>query len=279
MEIDDLDCPLCEGLYNLTTKLPILLSMCGHTFCQDCINKLYDPNSQILTCPEDNLKMENIQNLEILPKNVTLLNLMQKIQKRKINSSMSVTTDNKSSLLDNPTNFPHRHTLSVIPLPTNLFENQNIQNNIFNTCLQHRRPLEIVCLDHRIKICTSCALFGDHKNHNLKSEDDIVKETSIKAEILIQYYEIIEKNIEKFEKENNEEILENLKKKVSAKSAKMKEKVRNYFSEIRFILETKENLLIEEVEGKFEKDFMKKLEVYENCKKEVYGRVLSWRQE
>jgi hypothetical protein len=287
MEIDDLDCPLCKGLYNLNNKLPILLSICGHTFCQECVKKLYYPDSFTLICPEDNLKMENIQNLEILPKNVTLLNLMQKIQKRKLNSSMSLYIENKSTLLDNQIQLTHRHTVSVIPsISTNIFENQITQKNIIesykNICLQHRRPLEIVCLDHQIKICTSCALFGDHKNHNLRSEDDIIKETSIKAEILIQYYEIIEKNIEKYERENSGDILEDLKKNFFVKNNLIKENIKNYFSELRFILETKENQLIGQVEGvenKFEKDYIKKFEVYENCKKDVYERVLSWRQQ
>ena len=46
-----------------------------------------------------------------------------------------------------------------IPVGTNVF------------CNLHRRPLEIACLDHKIKICTTCALFGEHKQHNLKSEN------------------------------------------------------------------------------------------------------------
>jgi hypothetical protein len=282
MEIDDLDCSLCQSLYNLSNKLPRLLTKCGHTFCQECL--ISGLESGIHNCPENCHATESISSIEDLPKNMTVINIMQKIQKRKktIPKETNTKSDSNSSL-NLPTNISNlaiekppmqsRHTLTQLPIPAPDF-------NPLSTCLQHRRPLEIVCLDHCVKICTTCALFGDHKNHSLRSEDDIIKETSIKAEILIQYYEIIEKNADKFEEESQGgENITHLIGKVKAKSDKMKEMIRNYFSELRFILETKENMLIEEVHLKFEKEFMKKCEIYETYKNSVFTKVFSWRKE
>ena len=42
-------------------------------------------------------------------------------------------------------------------------------------CMQHNKPLEVFCISNGChkRVCTNCALFGDHKMHKIKSEDDI----------------------------------------------------------------------------------------------------------
>jgi len=60
--------------------------------------------------------------------------------------------------------------------------------------LHNNRPLEILCLDHNLRLCSNCALFGEHKNHNIINEEDYLKELEIKAEVLIDFYELIDKN-------------------------------------------------------------------------------------
>ena len=56
-------------------------------------------------------------------------------------------------------------------------------SNKIKYCIQHNKPLEVFCISkgcHK-RVCTNCALFGDHKMHKIKSEDDI------KASILKEF--------------------------------------------------------------------------------------------
>ena len=63
-----------------------------------------------------------------------------------------------------------------------------------NLCKEHHRRLEIVCIDHRCRICTNCALFGSHKNHEIKTEEEVYKEVGQRAESLIDIFSLIEMN-------------------------------------------------------------------------------------
>ena len=67
-------------------------------------------------------------------------------------------------------------------------------------CPIHKRPLEVVCVDDRIKICTNCALFGEHKNHDIRNEEDVFLELCTKAEILLESFQIIDFTLENYEK-------------------------------------------------------------------------------
>ena len=61
-------------------------------------------------------------------------------------------------------------------------------------CKEHGRKLELVCLDHQCRICTNCALFGAHKSHNFRTEEDVLKEITNRAETLLNLFEEIEQN-------------------------------------------------------------------------------------
>lgn len=61
-------------------------------------------------------------------------------------------------------------------------------------CAEHRKKLEYVCLDDRIKVCANCALFGRHRGHNVKPEEDIMREITIRAECLFDLLQLIEKS-------------------------------------------------------------------------------------
>ena len=59
-------------------------------------------------------------------------------------------------------------------------------------CAEHRKKLEYVCLDDKVKICANCALFGRHKGHNVRAEDEVMREVTIRAECLLEMLQIIE---------------------------------------------------------------------------------------
>ena len=52
-------------------------------------------------------------------------------------------------------------------------------------CPEHGRKLEIICIQCRVRICSTCALFGAHKGHDVRMEQEVVNELTIRTELLI----------------------------------------------------------------------------------------------
>lgn len=52
-----------------------------------------------------------------------------------------------------------------------------------------------VCVDCRVKVCASCALFGKHRGHQVRSEEDVSKEISIRADLLVELINQIESGL------------------------------------------------------------------------------------
>jgi hypothetical protein len=77
---------------------------------------------------------------------------------------------------------------------------RNESSKTIELCANHKRPLEVICVDDRVKICTNCALFGDHKNHDIRNEEELLIELCTKAEILLESLEIIDFSLENYEK-------------------------------------------------------------------------------
>ena len=44
----------------------------------------------------------------------------------------------------------------------------------FEMCPTHKRKLEIICIDDKVRICSNCALFGNHKNHEFRMENEVM---------------------------------------------------------------------------------------------------------
>ena len=43
-----------------------------------------------------------------------------------------------------------------------------------------------------MRICSTCALFGQHKGHDVRMEHEVVNELTIRTELLIQMYQIVD---------------------------------------------------------------------------------------
>jgi len=63
-----------------------------------------------------------------------------------------------------------------------------------NLCQQHGKPFEIVCIEDKCRICSNCALFGAHRNHEIKPEGEVLKEIASRAEHLIDVFQMIQKH-------------------------------------------------------------------------------------
>jgi hypothetical protein len=139
---------------------------------------------------------------------------------------------------------------SNISLRSSIRKGTTNHNNINNSgiqqkqCPKHNRPLEVICLDDKEKICANCALFGEHKTHNIINEEDFFKEISLKAEILIDLYELIDFNINTFDQANDTNCDERF--------DSLKQQTESFFADIYSRLKNKENEIIEELMNKKE---------------------------
>jgi hypothetical protein len=43
-------------------------------------------------------------------------------------------------------------------------------------CLAHDKPLDVICIKCQKIVCSACALFADHKGHDIKSISDVKKD-------------------------------------------------------------------------------------------------------
>lgn len=59
-------------------------------------------------------------------------------------------------------------------------KSKTLENLNKGKCKEHDRDLELLCMDEKVRICTDCALFGDHKSHAVLSFKEAVirEETS-----------------------------------------------------------------------------------------------------
>ena len=81
-------------------------------------------------------------------------------------------------------------------------------------------------MDHQVKICSNCALFGAHKNHEVQSEDFLFKTVTTRAERLLEIFETLEaKRSQIFTRMD----LERLNREFETKSFEIKESVSRFF--------------------------------------------------
>ena len=59
-------------------------------------------------------------------------------------------------------------------------------------CPKHKRKIEIICIDCKERICSNCALFDDHRLHNIKMETEVLEEITTRSECLMEMYQMIE---------------------------------------------------------------------------------------
>ena len=247
----EVKCPICKNDYNSSNNIPRILINCGHTICSSCLNtKITENKSKQFTCPEDNILYENIESIEKFPINKSLIKLIEskpKVNKTKKNTNNPTNNNNKTN---NKTNSINRvetinsqkpkidHSLFSTPANSNIrktnsnfkhFESSNYlkkssmlrisltKTQGFNTnfCKEHARPLDVICIDEKIKICNQCALDPRHCNHQIVTDDEFMNQ----IDSLIDLFQIIDENSQSYyeiENINTTEILDKINKKIDS---------------------------------------------------------------
>eukprot|EP00357_Protocruzia_adherens_P002986 CAMPEP_0115046582 /NCGR_PEP_ID=MMETSP0216-20121206/48824_1 /TAXON_ID=223996 /ORGANISM="Protocruzia adherens, Strain Boccale" /LENGTH=548 /DNA_ID=CAMNT_0002429669 /DNA_START=60 /DNA_END=1706 /DNA_ORIENTATION=+ len=216
MEFEELKCPLCHRFYDDTDVIPRMLPNCGHTFCTECLqHRITTEEGEVIICPEDQESCPKPGSATEFPKNFALIRLAKKHIKK---------TENAGA--------PEREGGSE----------ESSQDK--NMCPIHDRKLEVVCVDDQQRICTNCALFGDHKSHDIRAEEDVLKEITLRAECLYEMYQVIEQNQEFFKATPH---VEDMYSKFESKKGKLKADLDQKFKELRQVIDNKEKEIHDEV--------------------------------
>lgn len=60
--------------------------------------------------------------------------------------------------------------------------------SLVGMCEEHDRIQELICVDDKHRVCTQCALFGRHKGHDVRMEEEVAKEISLKVEVIMEMF-------------------------------------------------------------------------------------------
>ena len=59
-------------------------------------------------------------------------------------------------------------------------------------------------------VCHTCALFGDHKGHDVREKIDTMKEIEVRTEVLMEMFEQMDQEVEKLQQDTNWQRLKNI---------------------------------------------------------------------
>ena len=104
-------------------------------------------------------------------------------------------------------------------------------------CDEHNRKLEIICIQDRMRICSTCALFGQHKGHDVRMEPEVVNELTIRTELLIQMYQIVDD----ISKDRVDQVqVRQMESEFRHKSNELRNNLKEKFNELKTILKIQE---------------------------------------
>ena len=274
---DETKCPLCNNQYDEETRIPRILLNCGHSICSLCITKFNE--TQIpLKCPEDNTEYQNIS-LTSFPINKALMRLLHKISESKRNNEENSLI--KIPILKTPKTSPDKGLNTARASRINLENLKLINNQKCEKCLEHpSRNLEMICLEELCKICTNCAIFGKHKNHNVINIDEFVKDIEIKAEKLIELFENISDGEIKQEidiiNEKSKNNLSNLLEVINDKYNYMTNIIKDFTQNLIEKVKKDENILIGEITTQFDK-LRERINYYLDLPEKINNNVIEWK--
>lgn len=126
----------------------------------------------------------------------------------------------------------------------------NVEVAQIQICIAHDKPKELICLTCRDMVCHTCALFGDHKGHDVREKIDTMKEIEVRTEVLMEMFEQMDQEVEKLQKDMNWQNLKNI---MVDRKNHLKTVITNKFNEWQKILNKMELDAHNLVDKRFEK--------------------------
>ncbi|CAK8671277.1 unnamed protein product [Clavelina lepadiformis] len=72
---EEVTCPICQDIL----RKPIRILLCGHNFCQPCLENLFTMTSTETRCPNCRASVSSANGMEAFPRNRTLENVIEKM--------------------------------------------------------------------------------------------------------------------------------------------------------------------------------------------------------
>lgn len=143
-------------------------------------------------------------------------------------------------------------------------------------CADHKKKLEYVCMTEKMKICSYCALLGSHKDHDVRSLEEVMSEVHMRARCLLDILEMIDKT--ETEIDNNVmEYLEKVHKKFILKKAEVEEKAQKNFKKLRKLIDQLEKTTLESLNKNIEYIEMT-LQTSKDLPKKICGQSREWKE-
>ena len=287
---DETKCPLCKQIYDEDVRIPRILLNCGHTICSSCISNCLNTSS-ILKCPEDQTEYPNITSLSSFPINKALIKLLHKISdNKKIKNNFN--NNNLNLNLNLPNNF-RKVSPESSPrkgLNTERGPRQNsymLKLNPLSSakkctmCNEHpKRKLEMICLEEICKICTNCAIFGTHKNHNVINIDEFIKDIECKAAKLVEIFENVNEGSIKKEldiiNEKSKDKMNSLLELINEKYNYMGNIIHEFTQNLIEKVKKDENLLLSEISSQFDK-LKRRIKYYLELPNKINNNIKEWK--
>jgi len=166
------NCPFCYKSFDPESAIPRRVPVCKHSFCEPCLLKLIakNPHDMEFICPFDrNSMLLRSEGFKDFPINLAAL---EKATKRKLDIIRLQDVEFEEEINDD---YLTKELEELWPLIQKKREETQAKLSK-GRCKLHQRPLELICLQDKKRICTDCALFGDHLNHKVKSCPDLLSE-------------------------------------------------------------------------------------------------------
>nr|XP_006005590.2 PREDICTED: E3 ubiquitin/ISG15 ligase TRIM25-like [Latimeria chalumnae] len=242
---EELTCSICLNIY----KNPILLS-CGHNFCKDCIEQLWESQAAMGTysCPECRTKFRERPPLQ---KSLKLCNVIERLLSTQVVQKedtvyctfcMATPLPAIKTCLQCETSFCQVHLRK---------HNKSVDHTLVdpNSCLEgrkcpeHKEIIRYYCTDDAACLCVTCCLAGEHQKHNIKTVTEVAqkKKEKIDSSLLKLLHQT--KDIE----QTLQQLQEHLKSKDVAALAE-REKIITLFSVIKRLLETAEKKTLDAID-------------------------------
>ena len=69
---------------------------------------------------------------------------------------------------------------------------QDPATRMVDMCPIHGKPLDVICVTCKERTCSNCALFGAHKGHDVRPEQEVLDQINLRTECLMEMYQMME---------------------------------------------------------------------------------------
>uniref|UniRef100_H3AVA1 Uncharacterized protein n=1 Tax=Latimeria chalumnae TaxID=7897 RepID=H3AVA1_LATCH len=232
---EELNCSICLNIY----KNPILLS-CGHNFCKDCIENVWESQAAkgTYSCPECRAEYRERPPLQ---RNLKLCNVIERLLSTQIIQkqaalyctfcvetplpAVKTCLQCETSLCETHLRKHNESVDHTLIEPTNCLEGRK--------CPEHKELIKFHCTNDGTFVCVTCCVAGKHKTHNVETVAEMAEKR--KNELVTSHLKLFLQT--KDIKQALEQLLINLRF-INVAVLIKKEKITALYSEIEELLET-----------------------------------------